>query len=502
MLKKINVFIICLSLLLLISCASSYKLPSKSNYNFILDYNFNTPGLLKSDIPLTLLPAIIVDNNGELFELNPADKEAMRNNPTFSNSVNSLIKDLELVINKNDIVSKVKDDILLRIKTILKNKGFNNIISTNKGLSSLNYDDIIKSKIAIQPIISINQKITDPDEMELFGKNEISTYYARRSRLFSHYEMNIDVKFYEPFTETFINNVNQDSKKNISDNFDFFIDTFWTWSGMKLIVYKGFAFTNHEEKFGMSISSKYQDLLKPLDDKISKELVENVYSDCADIQSKYIPSSINVQSNFSFKPYTEYKKLKNVYAVMIESDSVYSSNNILFNSFNSSLTKQLMNIFSLRGVDILDKVTDTENMVYSDKMKSYFAIKFENKIKLGIDNIIDKEKLGKLLFKNHDMDINGEIIISIYETMTKEKLLEKSITIVDKIKDLNQVLFSGAGRNVKLYDNSDEILLNLLEKNYDKICNYLWTILSPNSISEIKNNVNEIRRRVGFPIIN
>ncbi|MBU2447103.1 MAG: hypothetical protein KJ666_16240, partial [Bacteroidetes bacterium] len=236
---------------------------------------------------------------------------------------------------------------------------------------------------------------------------------------------------------------------------------------------------------------------------ITLEYIENAYSECDAIQKTYIPTSDDIISNFSYVPTKSYKKLKNVYAVLIKSDLKNDFlDNDIHKKFNSSLNDQIIKVFGLRGIDILDTVSDTDDMVYSDKKGSYFAIKISNKINLHTGKLREESKVGKLVFSENDINIDGEFTLSIFETMTKQKLLEKSINIDDKIQNVNQVFFSGVGQKVKLFDNSDERLFNQLVKNFDKICNDLWSILSPSSINEIKQNVNEIRSKVGFPILN
>lgn len=505
MTKSSNNFFILMALLLFIGCVGSYNIPSISKQKFVFNYEYNEPYFKKSNIPVILLSAVINEKNDAKVKLDDSDEEAIRTNTKIAYSIESFTKDLEKVIYNSGINQSLKKDINEKIKTILKNKGFTNIISLDDLIDNLDYNERTISKLVIQPIVNITQKIICPtQDFKHMGRNRgESPTYAIRTPLISNYEANIELKFYEPFTEKIVSIFGPSNKKNISERFDSFIDSYWTFSGMKLIVYQGIAFTNFEEKYGVSLASVYQDLIQTVDDNITLEYIENAYSECDAIQKTYIPTSDDIISNFSYVPTKSYKKLKNVYAVLIKSDLKNDFlDNDIHKKFNSSLNDQIIKVFGLRGIDILDTVSDTDDMVYSDKKGSYFAIKISNKINLHTGKLREESKVGKLVFSENDINIDGEFTLSIFETMTKQKLLEKSINIDDKIQNVNQVFFSGVGQKVKLFDNSDERLFNQLVKNFDKICNDLWSILSPSSINEIKQNVNEIRSKVGFPILN
>jgi len=494
-------------LLLIIGC-SKYVAPSHSvpDINFVYESVPNSK--LRSDVAIIIVPAIINTDYHFDFEFNDASKKLIEKNVDYQESIKKVKIALQNIYDVKKINRELGPAVSYNIKKILENKGFKEVYIAKSALKYLNYKECGKRKIVIRPVIHINHVIKSPlsYKSEILGRaDKFEMSRVVRGTLLSDISASIKLEIFESLTEKLIGVMDYPDKSLVENkSIPFIFDGYYGYSGMRLLKFLETAYTDYGVKYFDFLETNFQKLLTPVDDYLSYEKIIS-YNDIAGSErSKYIPMKKKIEYKYTYTHPKKYEKLKNVYAVMLNIPGI-ATNDTIITKFENELNSQFEKLFKTRGVEILGIVKKIDDLVYMDKKKSYFAISFDKNINTNLQNY-KSFSIGKIDVITRKLSINGVFGITIYETMTKQKLLQKRVNLQSSTSEIKIVNFVDKSNRfdkiTPIYNNYQDKISYLLNESLVKVMDNLWQILSPKSMKEIKNNVNEIREKTGFPIIN
>lgn len=150
-----------------------------------------------------------------------------------------------------------------------------------------------------------------------------------------------------------------------------------------------------------------------------------------------------------------------------------------------------------------------DDMTYNDKKSCYLSLLPEMNLfieKHGTS--LEDSKLTKVITEKGIISVSGEMLISLVEPMTKERIMSKRINLSDfniskeyiyqaKIGS-NGLIFDAMTSGTELKDNTDKVLAEAVNEFYTKAMNKIYKMISEEEILSYQASVKELKELKRF----
>lgn len=150
-----------------------------------------------------------------------------------------------------------------------------------------------------------------------------------------------------------------------------------------------------------------------------------------------------------------------------------------------------------------------DDMTYDDKKKSYLSLLPEMSIfieKKGTS--LADSKITKVVTERGSIVVSGEMLLSLVEPMTKERIMSKRINLSEfnickeyiyqtKIGS-NGLIFDAMTSGTELQDNTDKVLAEAINEFYTKSMDKIYKMISEEEILSYQVSVQELKELKRF----
>lgn len=223
--------------------------------------------------------------------------------------------------------------------------------------------------------------------------------------------------------------------------------------------------------------------------------------------------------NYDAPKYLEKEGTKMTFALMSPSfGQEFSSNNTElskvqgepFKSFNKGLEGEIEEVLTTKGFGIRGPFRDVDEMIYSDKEQSEFAISIQISPELMIksgDWKGVKTSSGKMgaQFKKGTVTIYGDIVLTAFEPISGEKMWTKRVNIPEKTtrEFTSSMIYTGSTSSnaVALFTlatadpNVSNPLTEALQAAFPEIMDQVWRHLDPAEFKRLLPKVKELKEK-------